>query len=133
MLAPPFMDHQMTSNPRVCMGSNTAAPAMDSGRCSRAEVFLPQDTVHSRRGRGLLPQDTQCLTHPEWYHTLFVYLFSKHLTDIAKGPPSTTIGGCRASQEGFGGGYLCQTLRTMPKRSEVASCPILPLKCANSY
>ncbi len=22
-------------------------------------------------------QDTQCLTHPEWYHTLFVYLFSK--------------------------------------------------------
>jgi len=28
-------------------------------------------------GSCLLPQDTQCLTHPKWYHTLFVYLFSK--------------------------------------------------------
>ncbi len=77
---------------------------------------MPQDTVHSRRGQWLLPQDTQCLTHSEWYHTLFVHLFSKYPTDIAKGPPSTPIGGRRASQEGFLGGYLCQTLRTMPKR-----------------
>ena len=26
---------------------------------------------------GSCHRDTQCLTHPEWYHTSFVYLFSK--------------------------------------------------------
>jgi hypothetical protein len=51
----------------------------------------------------LLMQDTQHRTHPMWYHTLFVCLFSKH-TDIYKGLPPTTIGGHRTSQECFWGG-----------------------------
>jgi hypothetical protein len=48
---------------------------------------------------------------------LILFICFLNPTDIEKGPPSTTIGGRRASQEGFwGGGFLRQTLRTMPKR-----------------
>ena len=95
--------------------------------------MFPQDTVHAghtlRRlspivhevvadAGGSCSRDTQCLTHHEWYHTCLLVCFLQ-LTDTTKGPPSTTIGGRRASQEGFWGGYLRQTLRTMPKETHL--------------
>jgi len=64
---------------------------------------------------GSCHRDTQCQTHHEWDHTCLFIRFL-HITDKTKGLPSTTIGGRRASQEGFWGGYLRHTLRTMPKR-----------------
>ncbi len=45
----PWIAWQDTQQPDPLRGmeSNPAVLATDSGRCSRAEVFLPQDTVHS--------------------------------------------------------------------------------------
>jgi hypothetical protein len=48
------------------------------------------------------------------YYCLIVC--SLNPTDNKKGPLSTNIGGCRASQEASGGEYLRQTIRTMPTR-----------------
>ena len=49
---------------------------------------------------GSCHRDTQCQTHHEWYHTCLLVCFLQ-LTGTTKGPPSTTIGGRRASLEGF--------------------------------
>ena len=92
--------------------------------------MFPQDTVHAghtlRRlspivhevvadAGGSCSRDTQCLTHHEWYHTCLLVCFLQ-VTDISKGPPSTTIGGRRASQEGFWGGTYAKPSGPCPKR-----------------
>ena len=78
--------------------------------------MFPQDTAHAghtlrsiydrlpvvAEAGGSCSRDTQCLTHHEWYHTCLLVCFL-HVIDTTKGPPSTTIGGCRASQEGLWG------------------------------
>ena len=92
--------------------------------------MFPQDTVHAghtlRRlspivhevvadAGGSCSRDTQCLTHHEWYHTCLLVCFLQ-VTDTSKGPPSTTIGGRRASQEGFWGGTYAKPSGPCPKR-----------------
>ena len=91
---------------------------------------LRQRTQADDRGRRISCHRTPCtlwrpgapatrhsVPHPPRvasYLVLFICFLNP--TDIKKGPPSTTIGGRRASQESFWGGYLRQTLRTMHKR-----------------
>jgi hypothetical protein len=87
MLAPPFLDHRTTSELDL-IRTNCRTHARhgvkhcSSGNGLRQMIqgwgFLATGCRALYGGRGLLPQDTQCLTHHELHHTLFVSLFSKH-------------------------------------------------------
>ncbi len=96
---------------------------------------MPASQTHVRRGvehcssgnglRQMIPgcgvPGDRCLRTlavpdpPRVVSFLFCLLCSLNLTDITTGPPSTTIGGCRTSQDGFWGGV------PMPKPS--GPCP----------
>ncbi len=92
-------------NPREAWGQTLQIRQWTQADDTRAEMILGTYVTESS-----MP-DPPCVAS---YYCLVVC--SLNPTDIKKGLPSTTIGGCRASQKGFQGGYLCQTLRTMPKR-----------------
>ena len=125
MLAPPFMDHRMTSELGLTRTNRQTHARHRVKHCSSGNglrqmiqgCVVPQGTAHAGHTlRRLSPivhevvtdtggsqSDTQCLTHHEWYHTCLLVCFLQ-VTDTTKGPPSTTIDGRRASQEGFWGG-----------------------------
>ena len=82
---------------------------------------FPQDTAHAGHtlwrvaDAGGSQVDTQCLTHHEWYHTCMLVCFynSQAQQRDRRQPPSAVAGPLKRAS---GGGYLRQTLRTMPKR-----------------
>ena len=80
MLALPFMDHQMTSElDLIRTNCQTLArhgvKHCSSGNGLRQMIEGGGSRATERRAlfgdRGLLPHDTQCLTHHEWHHNFF--------------------------------------------------------------
>jgi hypothetical protein len=87
-----LLDTRLT-NPREAWGQALQLWQWTQADDTRAELFLWTYVTES----SVL--DPPCVAS---YYCLIVC--SLKPTDIKKEPPSTTIGGCRASQEGFWGG-----------------------------
>jgi hypothetical protein len=125
MLAPPFMDHWMTSELGLMRTNCRTHVRHGVKHCSSGNglrqmiqgCVVPQDTAHARHtlwrlsrivhevvadAGGSCHRDMQCLTHHEWYHTCLLVCFLK-LTDHQRDrsqPPSAVAGPLKRTSGG---------------------------------